>query len=161
MGISSDGQICYGIAFEEDYPFPWVDKKWEGNAESWWFKDVCGYKPLFEMFDKDGMWINGEEFPKEKISEYYADYDKFKAANPMPVEIEMYCSYDYPMYIVSVPGTTLSASRGYTEEFTPSEIDPVKAKAVIDFCEKYCKSEDEYCEFPKMKPGWLLSSMYG
>jgi len=161
MGISSDGQICYGIAFEEGYELPWLDEKWDGDEEDWWFKGVCGYKTPFEIYNNQGEYIDGEKPSEEKIDEYYKRYSDFKKSNPLPVKIVRHCSYDYPMFIIAVIGTYRYASRGYPEKVVLTGIDTDKTRAVVDFCEKYCKPKDEFSKFPKMEPCWLLSSMYG
>jgi len=161
MGISSDGQLCYGIAFEEDYNFPWLDEEWDSDYEEWWFSGICGYKPPFELYDERGKFIKGERPPQEKMDEYYEDIGKFRKLNPMPVEIIGFCSYDYTMYIIAAPETYTNVRRGYVEEVGTYKVEPEKKNAVISFCEKYCKTEDEYDNFPEMKPCWLLSSMYG
>jgi hypothetical protein len=36
MGISTNGSICYGILFDEDFEFPWDDEENEGYIEDWW-----------------------------------------------------------------------------------------------------------------------------
>ena len=161
MGISSDGQICFGIAFEEEYEFPWTDEKWGGDEEDWWFIGVCGYVPPFEIFNDNGDYADGVRPHKEKMDEYYAHRQEFRESHPIPVEIVRHCSYEYTMFIVAVPGTYISAFRGNPLEFRVANIDPSKAAAVIDFCEKYCRPKYEHSEFPEMKPCWLLSSMYG
>ena len=161
MGISSDGQICYGIAFEEEYEFPWLDEEWDGDEEEWWITGICGYKPPFEIYNEQGGHIDGERPSKERSDEYYDNHSKFKDAHPMPVEIISHCSYDYTMYFIAVPGTYTRASSGYPEKFKIESVTPEQEKDVIDFCEKYLRAEDSYCEFPEMKLYWFLSSMYG
>lgn len=163
MGISSDGQISFGIAFEEDYRFPWNDEKWGGDEEEWWIYGVCGYKPPFEIYDESGHYIGGYKPSQEKINEYYSHRRDFKDEHPMPVEIVRHCSYDYPMYIVAVKGTYICNSRGDTVKFDPQSmtITDDQKKAVIDFCERYCQPEDKYSEAPKIDPNWYLTSMYG
>ena len=42
MGVSTDGQICYGIVFEEGHEFPWASDEYE--------KDISAY------FDKMHKW---------------------------------------------------------------------------------------------------------
>lgn len=39
MGISTDGEICYGIIFEDGYEFPW-DIDHEGDPEMWWISEI-------------------------------------------------------------------------------------------------------------------------
>ena len=159
MSISSDGQLCYGIAFEIDYEFPWLNEKWEGELEDWWFKGICKYKPLFEIWNNQGEYIDGIKPSEQKIKKYYKNYNKFKKDNPMPVDVVQHCSYNYPMYIIAVPGTYQNNCRGDVTEIKIRDISKKEEQNVIDFCEKYCKNE--YDKFPKMELKWLLTSMYG
>jgi hypothetical protein len=163
MGISSDGQICFGIAFEEEYEFPWQNEKWDGYEEEWWLYGVCGYKPPFEIYDESGEYIDGKEPTKEKKDAYYSHYRDFEEKHPMPVEIVRHCSYDYSMYIVAVKGTYIENSRGYPVKFDPQNlsITDEQKKVVVDFCEKYCQPVDEYTDAPEFEPYWYLTSMYG
>src|SRR5437868_783086 len=98
MSVSTDGQIGYGVIFEDGCEFPWGDS----DPEQWW-RNECGFKSSF------------------------------------PVELVNYCSGDYPMYMLAVPSSILSNSRGYPEEFDPIKLvvtDKEKAP-LIDFCKKY------------------------
>ena len=36
MGVSTDGQICFGIAFEECTEFPWDSEEYDGDIDAWW-----------------------------------------------------------------------------------------------------------------------------
>lgn len=56
MSTSTDGQICFGVVFEEDYEFPWDD---ENNFEKWW-QTVNGFKPSFEIYDDKGEYLNNK-----------------------------------------------------------------------------------------------------
>ena len=73
MGLSTDAHIAYGISFEDDYEFPWDNEEYEGCTDSWW-RNVNGYKPTMEMWDKDGEYIEG--VTKEQESEYYREKRK-------------------------------------------------------------------------------------
>lgn len=154
MGTSTDGQICYGIMFEEGIEFPWSDK-YEDDIESWWLYEVCKYKPAFEIYDSDGEYLDGKRPSEERVLLYYQQKREFEAAHPMPVKVVNYCSYEYPMYILAVPSTCLTNSRGYPAEFDPSKlvVSPEEAQALWDFCENNGIAMDE--------PGWYLSSFYG
>ena len=67
MGVSTDGQICFGIMFDEGFEFPWNGGEDDQDLESWWMEEVCGYKPPFELFTEEGQWIEGMEENKEKM----------------------------------------------------------------------------------------------
>ena len=150
MGVSTNGQIAFGYSFEEETEFPWGD-----DVEAWWRK-VRGYTPEVELYDADGNYLNGIEPSKEATSAYYAAQRAWDKANPMPVEIELHCSYDYPMCIIAVPGTCYSNRRGF-----PQEIDPA---ALVVTAEQRA-SLDAFCnEFDIEIPGeakWWLTSMLG
>jgi hypothetical protein len=118
MGVSTDGQICYGIKFDGEYNFPWDDDQWE-SIDDWWIYGVCGYKNPFEMFDEAGSWIGGARWPEGKIRTYYDTKYDFEKEHPLPIELVKHCHNDYPMYILAVSSTCLVASRGYPENFDP------------------------------------------
>ena len=48
VGTSTNGQLCYGTAFVEDFEFPWGD----GEIEYWWTYTVHGFKHSFELKDQ-------------------------------------------------------------------------------------------------------------
>src|SRR5687768_12176248 len=108
MGTSTNGEISYGIAFDEDFEFPWDDDDGEGDLENWWLA-VNGYKPPFEVYDENG-YIGGKRPSEEKLSEYFAAQRSFQAAHPLPVELVNVCSGEYPMYILAVKETVLTAN---------------------------------------------------
>lgn len=156
MGQSTDGQICYGILFEEDYEFPWDLEPYNGDYDEWWTYGIQGFKHSFELFDENGEWLNGIE-PSEDIKDsYYKEEWDFKKSHPkLPITLWNVCSADYPQYIMSV-GKGLSASRGYPEELNLSEfiVTEEQTKQLIDFC-------NEYGIEIKNKPNWYLSSYWG
>ena len=160
MGISSDGQICYGIEFEDEYEFPWEDEEWNQDIEKWWCFGICGYKPLFKIYDENGEHIDKNISPK-KINEYYEQYNNFKKINPMNVDIIQHCTYENSIYIIAVPNTYQYNSRGYAKEIKLREISEKEENHVINFCEKYCKTISSFDVFPKMELKWLLTSMMG
>ena len=149
MGVSTNGIICYGISFEEDFEFPWDD-----DWDEWWIK-ICGYKPLFEMYDEKGEYIAGMKPAQEDRDKYWDHKYKFKKEHPMPVEIVTHCSGDYPMYIIAIPRTVMSASRGYPLEFFPDDLkDTLEDENILL---QFCKDHGiEHEEMPK----WWLASLW-
>lgn len=132
MGVSSDGEISYGIVFEEGYEFPW-DADYDGDPEEWWISKVL------QLIYKD-----------------YAEMHAILKDNPLPFQLVNYCSGEYPMYILAVPGTLKSAYRGSPKSFTLDElqVDEEASKKLIAFCEEYgLEGESEI--------GWTLSSYMG
>lgn len=152
MSISSDGQLCYGIKFDEDIEFPWKEDNWD--LDDWWIAQ-CGYEPLFSLFDEQGNYLPGPRPSKEKMNEYWAHRKMFRSQHPLPIELVNYCSYGYPMYIVAVKGLNFSCSRGYPKEIDPSLIVSwSEVNELNRFVEKYISHDHE-------EPKWWLSSLYG
>lgn len=151
MGISSDGQISYGIAFEEETEFPWG----EHEIEEWW-RELKGYKPSVQLYDSEGQYLNGKQPSNEEIKAYYNEQRAWEAANPLPVQLVLHCSYDYAMHILAVPGTFKSASRGHPEELDPAmfTVSQEQRDGLMAFCREHgIESPGE--------PRWWLSSLYG
>jgi len=152
MGTSTNGEICYGIICDEGAEFPWDER---GEIEEWWLLDVLKYKSPFELYDHKGQYINGVVPSKDKLSEYYDHRHSFLKANPLPVELVNYCSLDYPIYILAVPGSIKRASRGYPIVFDPAKLTVSfdQVQALLDFCEDHGIEVGE--------AGWVLSSYWG
>lgn len=36
MGMSTDGQLCFGICFEDGFEFPWDNEEFDNSIERWW-----------------------------------------------------------------------------------------------------------------------------
>lgn len=150
MGQSTNGLIAFGFSFEEDFEFPWG----EDDPEDWWAA-TKGYKPSVELFTAEGGYIGGVEPSREATKAYFAEKHAWQEANPMPVEIVSHCSGDYPMYILAVPETSLSARRGYPVEFDPATltVTPKQIEALAGFCREFCiKTEGD--------PKWWLASWW-
>lgn len=155
MGVSTDGLISYGIFYEEGYEFPWGDD----DIDEWWLYTVCGYKNPFELYNAVGGWLYGVQPPTEKANAYYAAKSEFFKAHPLPVELRNYCSADYPAWALVVPGTTISASRGYPAVFTPSEL-VVNDEALAKFLQFI---RDHKLDGAALggAPQWILFSYWG
>jgi hypothetical protein len=157
MGVSTDGQICYGIKFDEDVEFPWRTDEWDYDMETWWIEGVLGFKYSFEIFDEKGNYKDGKEPPQEIISAYFQERRDFeRTADVLPVSMVNYCSGEYPEYILAVPRTCMSASRGYPQEFNPNEliVSEEEKQSLIEFCKRFD------IEIPD-EPRWWLSSYWG
>lgn len=154
MTVSTDGQICFGVLLEKDHKLPWDNGDYDGWIESWWM-DVQGYKRPFEIFNESGNYIGGMKPPEDKRREYYDHQHTFEKAHPLPIKLVNYCSGDYPMYILAVPGNSKRASRGYPESFDPAELTVTQEEvdALLQFCDDYGIEHDE--------PKWWLSSYRG
>ena len=156
MSQSTDGEICFGYKFEEEYGFPWVEN--EDDPEDWWAEDVHNYKPPFKMFTEDGQWVGGKEWPVEKRKDYWLHKENFKENMPkLPFKLVNYCSAECPMYMLATPSSILTARRGYPLEFDPRNLKVIESeiKELNAFIAKYdLKPENE-------APSWFLSSYWG
>lgn len=149
MGVSTDGELNFGIIFEEDTEFPWE----KYDFDDWWMNE-CGWEPPFELYDSDGEYIDGVRPPEEKIGEYFRAMREFESKNPAPIRLINYCSSKFPMWMIAV-GQGHRASRGYPQRINPDEliVYPEEIEMLKDFCEKYI---GEFSD-----PGWYLTSYYG
>ena len=161
MSVSTDGQICYGVAFPEEWEFPWMGDEYSNDIHDWW-RTVCGFKPPFEIFNDKEEWI--EPRPSdEKVEEYWDVIRKFDKEHPVPeVEVVNYCSCNSPMYIIAVKSSYRYNSRGYPEAFSPSDLTVTDKDrdSLLDFIGKYCMDGGEKDEL-KIEPKWYLSSYWG
>ncbi len=153
MGISTDGQLSFGIALEEGIELPWDDEEGEEDIEYWWIYDVLKFKHSFEAYDDSGNRI----VSVEKVSEYFDEKFKFLKKNPLPIELVYHCSYDSPMFILAVIDKSFNASRGYPKEIKPENltISQEEISILTNFVEKFNIEIGE--EIPK----WWLSSIWG
>ena len=151
MGVSTNGQICFGVMLEEGVELPWGE-----DIEEWWRK-VNDFKDVHEPWTEEGEYAEGWEERDPRFKEYYDARREWLKKNPLPVALVNYCSGDYPMYILAVPETFIQCSRGYPTEISVPDSFIVtidQATAVLDFIEKYEIECDK-----KMR--WWLSSYYG
>jgi len=127
MGFSSDGMLCFGfqVGGEDEKP-EWL----EG----------------FEDFD---------DFICSDVPANAGWKERKVVRDACPADLFVFCSYDYPMYILGVRGAEHCASRGYIVEVGPKEltVEPAKIEALKAWCEA---NKIEWQE-----PKWLLCSMYG
>lgn len=156
MGVSTDGEISYGIPFDEDFEFPWDDELYDGDIEDWW-RAVNGYKPPFNLYDERGEPIGGVRPSFERISEYFTPRDAFDKEHPIPVELVNAQSGEYPAYIIALKGTVLTASRGYPKAFDPASliVTDDQRNTLIEFCNTHDIDIDD------KEPHWYLSSYWG
>jgi hypothetical protein len=158
MGQSTNGQICFGILFPEDYKLPWKDS----SEEDWW-RTVNGYKPPFELYNSQGEYLNGKKPPQSEIDQYYQAQREFDDNNPFPFELVNYCSLDCPMYILAIKESVKTAYRGYPEEISPQTlVEQYEWKTQLnDFAEKYINTSESAEEEIDLTPKWYLSSYWG
>ena len=141
MGVTTDGQISYGIMLTEEVELPWDTDEFEYEIEDWWLKQT-GFKLKYE----------------DDPDTYFTEVKAWLDIHPIPVEPVNYCSGDYPMYILAVPNSVKTYSRGYPLMFDPTaleRISPEEHRSIIEFCKKYeIETDGEH-------PGWYLSSYWG
>lgn len=140
MGISSDGQLSFGVPVgEEDEPPAFM----EGFED---FED-------FVLAEKGyPEWHQG--MTDDESSNYWDG--KRKILEAYPVRLEMYCSYDYPMYLLipNVEQAHMTVRRGYLTSFHAL---PQISSSAIQAMKAWCDSHGVDCGDPQ----WHLSSMYG
>lgn len=163
MGQSTNGQICFGVAFPDGFEFPWdTNRQYDGDIEEWW-KHLKGFTPLFEMWGKDNNYKDGKEPTKDEKDKYYEHQRKWKEANPIPIEMANYCSGDYPMYMIAVPSSFKKNYRGDPTVFDPAKlaVTPEEVRVLKEFIEKYVDVESIDSENFDPEPKWYLSSYWG
>jgi hypothetical protein len=130
MGVSTDAKLVFGINIGEEWIIP---DPWNGMSS-----------------DDDDYWSTELAHFIEATTD---------PENP-EVEIEYYCSCDFPLYIIAVPGTTICAPRGYIEVIEPERLDDMMIqedayKRYTEWCEKYLPEP-----YNQHDPAWLLCSMW-
>ena len=148
MGTTTDGQICFGVVFEDGSEFPWHDDE-DSCIEDWW-RSQRGFKAPFEPWGDDGERVVG--VTQEQINDYFDHRNAWDKDHPLPVSEVNYCSGEYPMIILAVQGSLINASRGYPTEIFPQDMG-VDAEALKGFCEEF--------GLEISKPKWWLSSYWG
>lgn len=151
MSVSTDGQLSFGILFEEGYEFPW-DVIHDGDIEDWWLW-ASGFEPSFYPYTPEGEYKEGVSEKDPRIEAYFDERQAFQKEHPLGIGVVNYCSNDCPMYILSNKGT--SSRRGYPEAIDPEFLKlSDEAERLIEFCKKY--GIEYECE-----PKWYLSSYWG
>jgi len=159
MGQSTNGQLCYGIVFDEGFEFPWTNFDGDGGElEDWWIEVAHGYKPPFECFDEDGDYLPGFKTHDPRVDEYFSHRRAFKNAHPLPVVEVNYCSGDYPMYILAVPQSCRSNYRGDPKSIDPAQlvVTADQVNLLLDFCKTHGIELTA-----EQSPQWWLSSYWG
>lgn len=156
MGVSTDGIIGYGVILEEGTPSPFGDEWYEDALEDWWRMEN-GYKDIHEPYNDEGGYAEGWSKGDERFTEYFDHRREWLKSNPLPVQPVNYCSGDYPMWMLAVPGTVVECSRG-----CPTRINPTGSNGVIkESLDPYLEFIDKYLDEYKSGTGWYLMSYYG
>jgi len=157
MSVSTDGQLCYGILLSEDAELPWQTEEYDYDIEDWWIVKILGFKHSFELFDEKGNWLEPRQSKKIE-DKYFQEQIDFKDSHEkLPYELVNVCSGDYPMYMLAITDTCISASRGEPQKidiYGLRGISQEEDKDLLDFCKKYgIETSGE--------SGWYLSSYWG
>lgn len=154
MGVSTNGQICYGILFDEGTEFPWTRD--DNDIEHWWVYTVHGFKHSFEIYTEAGHYIGGQRPAQDVLDKYYGEKREFEKTMPkLPVELVNVCSCDYPQYILAALGTEKTAYRGRPVVFYPDELaaGEDERNTLLNFCHTH--------DIPfEGEPRWYLSSLW-
>lgn len=145
MGVSTDGQLCCGIVFEEDFEFPWGGME----LDEWWREvNDC---PIESPYDGYGDYKPGVTDSGDYWDRIYS-WDK---ENPFPFELVNYCSGDCPAWILAIPSSVRSCSRGDPLEFNPTDliITSEEVRRLLNFCMRF--------DIKWFEPTWYLSSYWG
>ena len=154
MGINVNGQIAFGVTFEDGFEFPWDHEEYDG-IEAWWM-EVNGYEPIYQPFTPDGQYADGWDRDDPRLEEHYQSRRSWLEDNPIPVVDINTCSGDYPVYMLAIPDTLTGCSWDSPTKLSKTRMaDPVpeKVKAMIDFLANHeidCDNE----------PAWWLTSYY-
>ena len=149
MGVSTDAILFYGILLPDDMGdgLPWGD-----DIEFWWGKEN-GFEHSFEIYNESGNYLKGVEPEREIIRAYYKEWFDWQGVNPMPVELIYYCSDEYPMYALALPGSKVRAIRGRQKKINDLAVNQDGLDLFVAFCQKY--------GFPVDDLAWFLVSWWG
>jgi len=174
MGVSTDAELVFGIDFGETNPLIPVDE--DGDPIELDDDDDAGSLDTF-LANKAGLESPYHKLPTEVNHGPSSMYEEWKQENPWfepeadayfaakrkleeaaPVELHWHCSYDYPMYILGLKGTHLSASRGTPEKVNFERLSKVVTDEKLAEARKFC---EEVGLPPFYGADWLLFSMWG
>jgi hypothetical protein len=154
MGTSTDGQLSFGVVFEEGFEFPWSVDEYEDDIETWWFTIRGFANPIECPFDDRGNNKPGIGPDSPVISEYFAKQREWEVANPIPVELVNYCSGSSPMYILATKH--IDASRG-----GPTAVGFDFLRDTDEAFQRLRHFLDEFGIAHDGEIGWWLSSYWG
>ena len=154
MGVSTNGIVAFGVALEEGVTLPWEsDPDFDDDIETWWFS-VNKYEGRLSPFTDLGEYAPGFSRGDPRIDQYFEDRRNWLKGNPLPIQLQNYCSDSCPMWAACVPDTIVTAFRGYLEALDFEAMGTPDATKLVEFLEKH---EIEY----EGQPGWLLMSYWG
>jgi len=154
MGTSTDGQLSFGIVFEEGFEFPWNDEDFDGEIDDWW-RSVNGYtNPHPDPFTEGGAYKPEFNRDSTEVRTYFNHQFDWDKQNPFPIEVVNYCHIDYPMYLLAVKH--IECSRRY-----PREIDPAFLEVGAEDRMRLTRFLLDYGIETNNEPKWWLTSYWG
>lgn len=171
MTTATDGEICYGVLFPDEWKMPWNDDdKYDGDINEWWI-DHSGFVPSFAPFDDRGYYVPGVTPEDPRIDTWLGERAQWLEAHPLPpIELVNVCSGEVPRWIVAAERPRYTAHRGY-----PVVIDVVDLYSTLDqqtaiklfiathilaYCNasqiQYLESDPDYAKGPQ----WYLGSCW-
>lgn len=146
MGVSTDGQLSFGVDFGEEYPERLrVPALADGDDE---FEDL--------VYRDAGVPMIPEDYKSETEDARELRWRlQNEARAACPVKHVIHCSYDYGMHILAVRGFHYRASRGDAMDLTAEQLS-VPAERIEAF-KKWLADHGVEAEEPR----WILSSLWG
>lgn len=156
MSISTDGEICYGALLDDEIELPWDGEEFDGEIDSWWIH-FLGFEPSVEIYDRHGDFADG--IGRSEIDKYDRELKSFRQKNPLPIACVNACSGDYPLWIIAIPDSVMTAWRGYPKVFDPAELAECPTAEWAEIILNFCSNVGILS--PEEKPKWYLSSYWG
>lgn len=151
MGQSTNAILCYGFEVgEEDEKPDWMQP--EGDNEEFDFDDFVASR-FSDSIREPGEFHQENYEHDPAIQKQWSDYwaAKRELVKSAGVELVSHCSGDYPMYILAVKSSVITAHRGYPKRLPNDMVaDPEWRKVLEGFCEK--------TGIPMQEPGYILCS---
>lgn len=156
MGTTTDGEISYGIYFDEGFEFPWSTDEWEDDFDEWWLIESGWKWNKQKPFDEDGNYALGIDRNHPLTKEYFDSRHIWRDSHPCPVELVNYQSGECPAYIIAFRGSVITARRGYPELIDPTRLNGTEemSATLTGFCAKHGIEHET-------GPQWYLSSYWG
>ena len=127
MGISSDGILTFGICVDEGEVcrLPWRLDEEDEDIEAW-IAAECGIASPGHSHYQPSDWTDYWAKQREVVGSY-------------PIEEVCHCSDGYPMYILALRGTSVTASRGCPEVIDAETLAADRTESIQllrEFCAK-------------------------
>lgn len=145
MSTSNDAIVAFGFNLEEERP----------NCLN--IDQFDSYEKFDDMLVKTTLQEPQENFEYEmknnspQWEKYYKEAQEIK--NKCPVELIIFCSYEYTMYFIALKNTEIRASRGSVKNVKMKDISEKEIQEFKNFCQKY--------DIKWVEPQWSLFGMNG